>query len=253
MCFKKKQPFAYGRRCLIDFAINDYKGTDNDLRGCLNDQEDKEAVLKRHWADFTFKLFRDSECTRSRVKAEVRAAFAAMPTGHLVIGYSGHGTYTRDKTEINGYSEALYLYDGTFTDKEWVELMTEKPAGLNVVFFLDSCFSAGAVSPKGMCARSRFMPSEEMPETFNVVRNITEESLSYICFAGCQEDETSADAYIANRFNGAHTYYLTRCIKPGEAYVTWQKRLDLYLPNKDFEQTPMLLGNAELMNSIAFV
>ncbi len=81
---------------------------------------------------------------------------------------------------------------------------------------------------------------------------ITEEQLSYICFAGCQEDETSADAYIGERFNGAHTYYLTRCIKYGETFATWQKRLDLYLPSKEFTQHPVLLGNAALMETIAF-
>lgn len=250
--FKKPEPFTYGNKLLIDFAINDYKGSDNDLRGCLNDQKKKVATFSNYWPDFKFRTFTDSECTRARLRDEVRAAFAAMPEGWLFIAYSGHGTYKKSSTEENGYSEAMYLYDGTFTDNEWVELMKEKPENLKVVFMLDCCFGEGVVSPRGnpTYIRYRFLSSEEMPPVFNVVRKITEESLSYICFAGSLENEPSADAYINNEFTGAHTFYFMRCIKPGEAFITWQKRLDLYLPNKDFKQTPVLLGNKELMQEI---
>jgi len=59
-----------------------------------------------------------------------------MTAGDLLyIHYSGHGTQIPDysDTELNGYHEALYLYDGPFQDDRLVELQALTPAGVKVI------------------------------------------------------------------------------------------------------------------------
>ena len=147
--FKKPEPtkpFEYGDNCLLHFAISDYPGTGSDLPGCVPDQELMINKVDGRIGGVSFRYFQDSEVTPSRVKSEMRAAFAAMPRGRLTIGYSGHGTYEKDATEPDGVREALYLWGGKLTDKEFVALCKEKPADLELVFILDSCFSGGLSS-----------------------------------------------------------------------------------------------------------
>lgn len=249
-----EEPFEYGKLCLLSFAINRYH--QSPLRGCINDQKDISEKLKSLWPGFTMRLFQDYDCTRALFKAEIRKAFAAMRDGWLVIQYSGHGTYSRDQSEKDGYSEALYLYDGALPDEDIYELMQEKPEGLKVVFILDCCFSTGITLPRAKSnpcySKPRFLASEPMPETFKVSRVLINEPIDWVVFAACGERETAADAVIGNRPNGIYSYYLSRVMRRAVFLANWQKDVDKCLPSPNFQQTPSLTGSEELMNTIPF-
>lgn len=252
-----EESFEYGQKCLLSFAINRYQ--QSPLRGCINDQKNIWAKIQQLWPEFKARLFQDYKCTRAKFEAEIRAAFAVMKTGLLVIQYSGHGTFTKDPSEIDGYSEALYLYDGAYSDDRLYKLMLEKPAGLKVVFILDCCFSTGITNPRARARaisqtykQPRYLASEPMPEHFTVTRQITNEPLDWVVFAACGERETANDARINNEDTGAYSFYFVKVMRRDVFYHNWQKDVEKYLPSADFRQTPSLGGKQELVNEIVF-
>lgn len=250
-----EKPFVYGLFCCISFAINKY--SQGPLRGCLNDQKKIVARIKQFWSQFVFRLFQDSDATWQRFEAEILRAFENMPTGWLVIHYSGHGTYKRNPREIDGFSEAFYFHNGSYADYQLYELMKKKPAGLKVTFILDCCFSTGITVPRVKhnphYKQARFLASEPLPENFKVSkRAIIEEDIDWIVFAACGERETAADAYINGDYTGAFTWYFTQVMRPGVFFANWQKDVDKYLPSKDFQQSPSLTGSNKLMHELPF-
>jgi len=250
-----EEPFVYGLLCCISFAINKY--SNGPLRGCLNDQKKIVARIKQFWPQFVFRLFHDSQCTWQRFEAEILRAFENMPTGHLVITYSGHGTFKRNPREIDGFSEAFYFYNGTYADFQLYELMNKKPAGLKVTFILDCCFSTGITVPRlthnPHYRQPRFLASEPMPENFHVSkREMFNEDIDWIVFAACGERETASDAFINNEYCGAYTFYFTQIMRPGVFNINWQKDVEKYLPSKDFPQSPSLTGSEKRMHELPF-
>jgi metacaspase-1 len=263
MCLKnifkpKPEPvvdFDWGKRCLLHFAINDYQGINNDLRGCLNDQGILVKKIDEQFPGFSMRLFQDSACTKDAFKSMVRAAYAAMPSGLLIVGYSGHGTYDRDSSEPDGYREALYLYDGKLTDDDLVELAHEKPAGLDVVFFFDSCFSQGMARDligNPIYKRSRFLLTEPLPESFHIIKKFGRTPIDWLVFSACAERQTAADAFINGRYNGAFTYFAVKTLEKGITYRKWFTEIRNYLPSNDFEQIPGLDGPESMLTKKAF-
>jgi len=251
--FKKpepEKPFEYGDNCLLHFAITDYPGTGSDLPGCVPDQELMVNHVDGKIGGVSFRNFQNGEVTRSRVKAEIRAAFAAMPKGRLTIGYSGHGTYERDTTEPDGVREALYLWDGKLTDKEFVELCKEKPAELELVFLLDSCFSEGM--SRSNPTRPRFLMTEPLPENYHVIRQTPSEVNDWLVISACAENQTASDAMFNGKPNGAFTFYAMRTLERGITYRQWMERIWEYLPSDRFEQIPHIDGPERMFDQIVF-
>jgi len=169
-----------------------------------------------------------------------------MGSDILVIHYSGHGTRVRSSSEEDGYDEALYLYDGIFLDDEFNELMMLIPDKATVVVFLDSCFSGGATRAFGHYYKSKYAEfTGEIPEYKK-----REAVLNHIVFSGCRSDQTSADAYINNRYNGAFTFCLLKTMDLRKTYKEWAddtiSKVHLY----GFEQVPTLEGPEEMINRL---
>jgi len=87
MCFKKPPviPMEFAERRLLSFAINDYPGSVNDLRGCLNDSRQAKDTLLRHWQDFDIRRYLDSEATVKCFKQNVASAIAVLKPGATVV------------------------------------------------------------------------------------------------------------------------------------------------------------------------
>jgi hypothetical protein len=87
MCWKSKPilPMEYAERRLLSFAINDYPGSVNDLRGCLNDSRQAKDTLLTHWPDFDIRRYLDAEATVKSFKSNVTAAIGALKPGATVV------------------------------------------------------------------------------------------------------------------------------------------------------------------------
>jgi hypothetical protein len=260
MCFKKwfhkPDPVVLftGKRKALLFAINDYPGGANDLNGCLNDQLDVEAKLNELYPGFEIRKYKDSEVTTTRFMQELSNAILTLVKGDvLLVHYSGHGTQEYDVhgDEADGYDEALYLYDGSLIDNDINKILKNIPAGATVILAFDSCFS-GTVTRAMIETDSRFY-DQHLPARKAVRKRIAKSSdMRWIVFSGCGEQQTSADAFINGRYNGAFTYYWLKTLDPKLNYADWIIRLNSYLPCSDYDQKPELEGDETLFGKVIF-
>jgi hypothetical protein len=72
-----------------------------------------------------------------------------------------------------------------------------------------------------------------------------------LVFSGCDEEQTSADAYF-DHANGAFTYYDLVSYSKLSTYTDEIKMLHTYLPGKGFDQNPTLDGDSDLLNDLVF-
>jgi len=243
-----------GKKTALLFAINDYPGTANDLNGCLNDQIDLEKKLNSDFPGFVITKFKDSKVTTRTFIDKITEAISLLNEGDiLLIHYSGHGTYTYDKNgdEADGYDEAVYLYDGMVIDDDIGSALSNIPEGSTVLLLFDSCFS-GTVT-REINKRGRFVaPPKGLPKPTFKRRRFLKENKNWIVFSGCGEHQTSADAYINGRYNGAFTYFALKSLQPGMTYKDWFNTIRTYLPGNGYEQAPEIEGPEVLLNKKVF-
>ena len=257
MCFKnwfhKPDPAVYSNKTALLFGINNYPGSVNDLEGCLNDVDDVADKLTNEFPEFKIKKFKDWEVTTSQFNNEIKNVLTMMlQRDVLYIHYSGHGTQIPDNDEVDYYSEALYLFDGPYDDCNVYKLQQLTPDGAKVVIKFDSCFSGG-MSRKRNIVKNRFYQMEGVPIRHKVKRSLSRgDNQKWVIFAGCGEDQTSADAWFNNRANGAFTFYDNKSFNPTMTYEEEIFKLKTYLPGTKFDQVPELIGNTILFNNLIF-
>jgi len=244
---------GYPRKIALLFAINDYPGSANDLRGCLNDQTDLIKKLNKDFPGFIIHKFADSQAKRSTFIDEVKNAIQSLVPGDvLLIHYSGHGTQVYDKNgdEADGYDEAICLYDGNVIDDDIGDALTGIPEGAIVVIMLDSCFSGTATRAMNIKhpKKNRFMPNPDLPRREKKRIRFQKSEMKWIVFSGCGENQTSADAYINGRYNGAFSYFAIKTLEPGISYSLWITRINGYLPSSNYDQIPTLEGKESLFD-----
>ena len=72
-------------------GINDYPGTQNDLRGCVNDANDWATALAAR--GFTVSKLLDSQATKAALVAGFEQLITSAKSGDTIaITFSGHGT-----------------------------------------------------------------------------------------------------------------------------------------------------------------
>lgn len=256
----------------IGFGINDYPGTNMDLSGCVNDVKDVIAELKTKW-DFTIsKTLLDSKATKAAIlKTLEEEVVARVPGDILVVWYSGHGTYVPDTSgdEKSGNDQCWVPYDimtnGPIIDDQIYATLRKKKTGVKIIVFSDSCFSGTvlrAFSPTfGGKGKAKFLPpskflkpalTSRMKKDDLTTENIVDDEQiskdvggTLMLFSGCQDDQTSADAHIDGRYNGAFTYFALKALREmnkDSTYKQWFKKIRTYLPSSDYEQAPNLYG-----------
>jgi hypothetical protein len=103
MCLRKlfgkndpTKPFEYKPKTALLFAINNYPGSQNDLNGCIPDQDDLIEILKEFNQEFAIRNFKDSQVTVNCFKSELAKAIEALPGVPVVFisdsCYSGSNT-----------------------------------------------------------------------------------------------------------------------------------------------------------------
>jgi len=274
MCFKKlftrpdKPTAHYARKALL-FGINDYPGTGSDLNGCVNDVYDVKKKLEESTPKFNIKIFTDAQVTRQVFRFELNEAiYDLIPGDVLVVHYSGHGTYVNDVSgdESDGYDEALYLYDGPLIDDDIRNILEGIPDGATVVMILDCCFS-GTITrsllsndldsvSKSLVEKNRFFPNpivKKSTKSIKVKNKLAKsDDMKWITFSGSGEHQTSADAYINGKYNGAFTYFMLKALRPNITYAQWAHYTSNLFATSNFEQVPQIEGPESLLNNLIF-
>jgi hypothetical protein len=269
------------RRALC-IGINDYPGTEMDLRGCVNDARDWSALLSERGFEVTTLL--DAQASKAAMVEGLRELIGGAARGDVVvISFAGHGTCVPDLDgdELDGLDEGLCPHDiqtgaGALTDDEIHQLLGARAAGVRLVLIADSCHSgtvtrAAAPDPDADDApRVRFLPMgnwlppSRLPRALSGSRGLSMQAVTGrsafskalsraggdLLLAGCQEgaDHFSYDASFRGRHSGAFSYYALKALKglPADAtYAQWHAAITpACLPAASYPQTPQIVGSA---------
>jgi hypothetical protein len=252
----------------VCIGINNYPGTDSDLSGCVNDAKDWQEVLDSR--GFKTDVLLDGDATWQNMTDAIREGVQTAEDGDLVvIEYSGHGSYVPDVDgdEPDARDEVLCPHDifeqRPLIDDQLYEIFSEKRRGARIVLIADSCHSGSVaklmppIGEDGPRERIRFMPPAAWLDEKKLAKARSTPAFSTsrrrpnaaLLLAGCQDWQTSADAYLDGRYNGAFTYYALQALKEvpdGSTYGDWFKGIRKYLPNQRYDQRPNLMGSTRM-------
>ena len=277
------------KRALL-IGINKYQIPGADLRGCVNDVKDLSAALIEFYGfkKRDIKILLDGAATQKAMQAGITALVRGAKKGDvIVLHYSGHGSNVPDdaknRDEADGRDEILcptdLNWDKPFRD-DWLRTTFDKlPAGVSFTTIMDCCHSGTntrAIQPPDVKVKQRYLPSpwglaaaeshRGLPKNVSSelrrssrsarkAKDIVNAELPEVLITGCRDTQTSADAFINGRFNGALTFALVEAIRKSKGRLTyrqWHDRAADVLKAKKFEQVPQLEGRTSQFEAQLF-
>jgi len=252
-------------------GVNRYRLPGADLQGCVNDVTNVRDVLLKYFG-FTVKQVRvlvDARATKAAIFKRLEWLVKGAKEGdRLLFHFSGHGSQIRDRSgdELKDRLDEILCphdmdWDGTYIiDDELKTFFGKVPTGVRLDVLLDCCHSgtgtrevfAMAALPEERAFRPRFLP----PPIDILCRQMDEEEdlkvkrllkatnpANHALFAGCRDNQTSADAYIGGSYNGAFTYYFCKHLRDTQGNLArseLMKRLRASLKFEGYSQVPQL-------------
>ena len=221
-----------------------YTDSPYQLNGCINDVKNFKSFLKTNckFSEENITLLSDETTEKPPTRLNIENSIKNLtennlPGDILVLHYSGHGGNILDtnKDEADGRDETLIPLDftsaGQITD-DWLfdNLISKVPKDVSLYCFLDCCHSGTAVDLKhNYLSTCKYKKTTHPPATTTTtyIKEDWTDTFTYaleksknivingnICLlSGCQDKETSADAYINNSGQGAFTFCLLETLK----------------------------------------
>jgi metacaspase-1 len=261
------------KRAALLVGINDYQGI-NDLQGCINDVTNVRSILKTYFgfSNNEIRVLTDSRATKANILSRLeKMVAAATKDDYLIFHFSGHGSQIRDREgdELSDHLDELICpYDmnwdnGFISDDKLAQILSNLKKGVRMEILLDSChsgtgtreiwqsFGSGGSSDyrknrymnPPVDIECRYLGDEESLKPAKSFRTDREIILNHILWAGCKDNQTSADAVIDGAPNGAFSYYLCKHVRDTGGNIT---RADLYTRIKNslrfnhYDQIPQL-------------
>jgi len=259
-------------------GINQYKIPGANLRGCVNDVKNMQAVLTQFYGfaagDMT--VLTDYDATQKAMQAGIVKLLRGAKKGDVrLLHYSGHGSNVPDKNgdEADHRDEILCPTDLNWYDPlldDWLRTTFDTLAdGVNFTVVMDCCHSGSntrALYQPDAASIPRFLPCPldlMAAESGRALSGTTRSTLRLstlasrkqsdivnvdipeVLIAGCRDTQTSADAYLNGTYNGALTYNLVETIKATRGRISYR---DLHggttekLKTGKFDQVPQLEG-----------
>lgn len=267
------------KRALL-IGINRYQIPGADLRGCVNDVEDlRTALVEFHgFSKSDIELLVDGKATKKAMEAGIRKLVRDSKKGDIaVLHYSGHGSNVPDDNddEADGRDEILCPTDLDWDDPmrdDWLrETLDGLRAGVTFTAIMDCCHSGTntrAILPPDAPVKERYLPSpwglkatesgRALPRKVSSelrkssrksrkAKDIVNADLPEVLLTGCRDTQTSADAFIDGRYNGALTYAIVDAIRRANGRLTYRElhdRASVVLKDKNFDQVPQLEGRS---------
>jgi len=260
-------------------GVNRYRLPGADLRGCVNDVKNLQAILSRRYgfAKSDIVTLQDFAASKKAIEAAIGSLVRGGRRGDvLLVHFSGHGSNVPDDNgdEAEGRDEILCP-----TDLDWKKPLRDDwlrktfdglRAGVSLTFIADSCHSGTitrAVLPPDAPIIERYLPSpwdlvavesgralrgavrgglRRSGRAARKARDIVPVDLPEVLITGCRDTQTSADAMIDGSFNGALTFNLVAAIGEAKDGVTYRQLHDATvakLKRGRFDQVPQLEGN----------
>lgn len=224
-----------------------YTGTDNELYGCINDTSSINSLISSYNYQKVCILTDNTEKkpNRTNILTEFKNLLANSQEGDvLLFFYSGHGSYISDKNnnEKTGKDQVIIPCDlNEIVDDELKSIIqTNLKKNVTLIALFDCCHSGSILDLK-----YQYMDSLDN-NNFTENINETETTGNVIMISGCNDVQTSSDAHINNKNQGAMTWAFLEAFK-SEKNITWRNLLikmrDL-LKKSNFTQLPQLTSGS---------
>jgi len=262
-------------------GINKYRVPGADLRGCINDVKNMQAVLAELYgfAKNDILTLMDYGATKKAMESAIKQLIAGGRKGDvLLLHYSGHGSNVPDSDgdEADQRDEILCPTDLDWKNPlrdDWLRAQFDKlRAGVRLSIIMDCCHSGTntrAILPPDAPSIQRYLPSPwdlvaaesgrklrgavvgELRKSSRAGRkkgDVVQADLPEILVTGCRSTQTSADAYIDGSYNGALTYNLVKTLNEAKGKISYR---DLHaqtigrLKSGKFDQVPQLEGRKD--------
>ena len=220
-----------------------YINTPYALSGCIDDANRMKDLLTQHGFN-SFQILTDSTSlkpTKQNILNELRNMIVNAQSGDILFFYfSGHGSYTFDRNgdEIDGKDEMIVSSDlqGVLDDELKNVLSNHMKREVTIVGLFDSCHSG-----------TMFDLKFNYLDSTNYERNTENDKVSecegnVIMISGCMDAQTSAEALIDNKAQGAMTWSFIESINktPNCSWRELIKSMRNALKNSSFTQIPQL-------------
>lgn len=265
-------------------GINRYRMPGADLRGCVNDVRNVEALLREVY-DFKKKditALTDFGATKQAIQTGLRSLVrGGRPGDVLLFHFSGHGSNVPDANgdEADHRDEILCP-----TDLDWKKPLrddwlratfdTLKP-GVSLTVIMDCCHSGTitrAVQPPDAPLVDRYLPSpwdlvaaesgrkvrgrlttgvHRAPRAARAKSDMVVADIPEVLLTGCRDTQTSADAMLGGAYNGALTYCLVAALRKNDGVLSHRvlrDRAAAQLSSRGFTQVPQLEGRKDALD-----
>lgn len=242
------KPILKNQKNALLIGIN-YKGTENELNGCINDV----LSLKNKLIELKFNNINiltddnDIKPTKNNILLGLQKLLENSNEGDILFfSYSGHGSSTIDKSgdETDGLDELLVACDLNAISDDLLKFVINKYIKKNVTLFalFDCCHSGTIVDLK----YQYFDSTNYNKSTIN--NKVQELDNNIIVISGCMDSQTSADAYINKQFQGAMTWAFLEAFKksPNCSLKDLLIIMRSLLKNNNYTQIPQMSSNKNI-------
>ena len=243
-------PILTKKKALL-IGIN-YIGTSSQLNGCINDVNSLKTTLTTKYgfsaeAD-TIKIITD-ETVQKPTRVNILAAFkqlleSGVEGDLLFFAFSGHGSSTFDanRDEVAGGKDEMIITSdskGIVDDELKALIQTYLKKDVTLFALFDCCFSGTVLDLK-----YQYLDSLDNDNS-TVNSNEAETIGNVIMISGCNDNQTSADAYINAKYQGAMTWAFLSTLSesPAKQQLSWRSLLTQMrdkLKTSKYEQLPQL-------------
>jgi hypothetical protein len=235
-------PISIPNKKALLIGIN-YNGTKSQLNGCINDTNDVGNYLSSK--GFTIKKINDTtpqKPTRSTILDEFKNLLQNSTAGDILyFMFSGHGTTQTDtnNNEATGKDQLILSLDLLpIVDDDLKHIINQYlQTGVTLIALFDSCYSGTVLDLK-----YQYLDSLNY-DTATINNKESQTNGQVFMISGCTDKQTSDDAYINNKYNGALTWSYLKTLTTSATILTWRKLVQTMrdnLKSNDFSQIPQL-------------
>jgi hypothetical protein len=234
-----------------------YVNTPNQLNGCINDIDCiRERISKNGFDNINILTdYTSIKPNKTNILNAFTNLFANSQAGDLLFfAYSGHGSYDIDRNndEMTGYDQLIVPVDLKMIYDDELKKIIQDNLKPNVTLFamFDSCFSGSVLD-----LRYQYMDSLNY-DNYTENNKELETNGDVLMISGCSDYQTSVDAFINNKANGAMTWSLLETLKE-KPNCTWRellKNMRQLLKTSNYSQIPQFSsGKFENIDTTIFI
>lgn len=224
-----------------------YINTPYALSGCIDDANRIKDLLSQQGFN-SFQLLNDFTSlkpTKQNILNELKKMIVNAATGDILFFYfSGHGSYTYDRNgdENDGKDEMIISSDlqAILDDELKIIISNGIKREVTIVGLFDSCHSGTMFDLK-----FNYLDSNNY-DKYTENDKATECNGNVIMISGCMDVQTSTEAFIDNKTQGAMTWSFIESINktPNCSWRELVKSMRNLLKNNSFSQIPQLSTNS---------